>query len=722
MKKVKKVFKTLLIIFLILAGLSVAGSITYYGITTKGISLDTNKLQISNPTQTLKIYDSNSNEIKPSSVSYIKLSKLSSNTKNAFICAEDKRFYKHKGLDFVRIGGAILSNIKSKSFSQGASTISQQLVKNTQLTNEKTITRKLKEIKLTSELENNYTKDEILELYLNNIYFGNGCYGIENASKHYFGKSATALTLSESALLAGSINAPSVYDIENNLSKALKRKNLILELMFNYNKISQEDYEQAKSEKIAVSLNEISGNGLLYKNILKEACNILKISEHTLTNSNYKIQTSIDNNLSNQIKKIESKYNGDYEKATIVIDNNSHGIVAINGSQSLLESTWQPGSLIKPILVYAPGIEKGLISPASKILDNKINISGYSPENADKKYHGFISVKTALSKSYNIPAVKILNQVGVEEAKTFAKKLGINFAKSDNHLALALGGFEDGVSPKAICDAYSAFACNGNFQPSTYINRITKNGKVIFEKQQVQNQVMKESTAFLINDMLKECAKNGTAKKLNALDFEVCSKTGTVGKTSSNKNQLAYNVAYTSQNTILTIIHDENLPSNINGSTHPTLINKEILSTLYKTHKPNNFERPKSIKTVKLDKKSYNENKLIETQNKDFVEAYFDVDNLPISQENTFTLEAINTPNHKPILCFTLNKNYDYFLIREQKNREEIIFSSLENNENFIKFCDKSAKNNEIYTYKLKICGKLNNEEFFSNSIKLRVY
>lgn len=206
-------------------------------------------------------------------------------------------------------------------------------------------------------------------------------------------------------------------------------------------------------------------------------------------------------------------------------------------------------------MVYAPAIEKDIISPATKILDNKINIAGYSPENADKIYHGFVSAKTALSKSYNIPAVKILNELGVEEGKNFAKKLGINFSNSDNHLALALGGFENGVSPKSICDAYSAFACSGKYQPSSYISKITKNGKTIFEKENTETQAMKDSTAFLICDMLKECTKTGTAKKLGNFDFEVCAKTGTVGKSSSSKNQLAYNICYTTNHTILTVIH-----------------------------------------------------------------------------------------------------------------------------------------------------------------------
>lgn len=721
-KKTRKIFKILLIIFAITVSITLVGSITYFNVITHGISLDTEKLKLQNMSQTLCILDSNGNKIKPTKNEYINFSKLSENTKNAFLCAEDKRFYKHHGLDFIRIGGAIISNIKSKSFSEGASTISQQLVKNTQLSNEKTINRKLKEIKLTKALENNYTKNEIFELYLNNIYFGNGCYGVENASWHYFSKSSSNLTLSESALLAGVINAPTYYDIESNQERATQRRNLILSLMKNANKISEEEFKKAISENVNLKISDISGNYNLFKNIISEACEILNTTETNLNSSNLKIHTSLDSTLTKKIKTISDSFKSNSEKATIVIDNKTHLIKSISGSNKILNNSWQPGSTIKPILVYAPAIEKNIISPATKILDNKINISGYSPENSDKSFHGYISAKTALSKSYNIPAVKILNEVGLSDAKSFAKNLGITFEESDNHLALALGGFEKGIKPQTLCDAYSAFANNGKFSKSSYIKKITKNGKTIFESKPNEKQTMSDSTAFLINDMLLECSKTGTAKRLSSLPFSVCSKTGTVGKPNSKKNLLAYNIAYTPEHTILTIIQGDNLPENINGSTHPTMINKEILLNLYTVNKPTKFSPPNSVKQISLDEKSYQENKLKTSNLSSEINEYFSIKNLPEKEPKNFHLEVINHPKTKPVICFTINKNYDFFVIREHKKEEEIIFSSSENNENFIKFIDKMAKSSEIYTYKVKFCEKSNNEEFFSNEIKLKVY
>lgn len=722
MKKARKIIKILFIIIVIFVSITLIGSITYYNVITHGISLNTDKLKLENLTQNVLVFDSNYNEIKPSSNSYINLSKLSLHTKNAFLSAEDKRFYKHNGLDYIRIGGAIASNIKSHSFSQGASTISQQLVKNTQLSNEKTINRKLKEIKLTKELEKNYTKDEILELYLNNIYFGNGCYGIENASKHYFSKSASKLTLAESAILAGSINAPSVYDIEKNYEKSTSRRNLILDLMKKYNKITDSELIQAKNEKLKLKISDISGNSSLFNNIISEASKILKISENKLNNSGYKIYTSIDKNLLNFTSSTLNGFNLNAEKATIIIDNKTHLIKVFNGKNKILDNLWQPGSLIKPIMVYAPAIEKGLISPATKILDSKINISGYSPENADKKYHGYVSAKTALANSYNIPAVKLLNELGIESAKSFANNLGIEFEKSDNHLALALGGFEKGIKPITLCDAYSAFANNGNFQNSSYIEKITKNGKTIYEKQNNEKNVMSDSTAFLINNMLSECVKSGTAKRLNDLNIPLASKTGTVGKANSTKNHLAYNICYTPEHTILTMIVADTLAENVNGATYPTLINKEILTRLYLNKKPSSFAVPANIKKIKLDKTDYEHNKLTPTVSNDSIEEYFSDKNFPKTEEPKFIISAINTKNHKPIICFTINKNTDFSIIRTQKEKEETIFSSLNNSDEIIKFCDKTAKNNQIYTYKVKFCDKFKNEEFYSNEIKLKTF
>ena len=199
---------------------------------------------------------------------------------------------------------------------------------------------------------------------------------------------------------------------------------------------------------------------------------------------------SLQKEINNSINSNYSNINKSLQICSIVIDNETNNIISITGNNQTFSSKKQPGSTIKPILVYAPAIENKNISPASKILDEKININGYSPENADKKYHGYVSVRDALKNSYNIPAVKILNETGIEKSQNFAKKLGIEFNENDNHLAIALGGFTDGITLKSICDAYTAFANNGKYSPSSYITKITKNNNLIYQSNHKKQKVM----------------------------------------------------------------------------------------------------------------------------------------------------------------------------------------------------------------------------------------
>ena len=725
-----KFFKIFALCLLVMFFASIVFSAGYYISTTHGISLDNEKLEKTIKSNSFQIVDANGKQLNSSNESYINLSKLSASTTNAFICAEDKRYYKHKGLDYIRIGGAIISNLKTKSFSEGASTISQQLIKNTQLSSEKTIKRKLKEFKLTKELEKKYSKNQILEMYLNNIYFGNGCYGIENASKHYFNKSASKLTLAESALLAGTINAPSVYDIASHTDKAITRRNLILGLMKKYNKISEKEYSDAIVEKVNLNITELSFNSASYNKILEEACKVLKTTENSLKSKNIKIYTSINQNLQNEINKLASSYSKQLPKnsktATIVIDKNTGGIVSVTGSSLTLSSKKQPGSTIKPILVYAPAFENGIVSPATKILDSKINISGYSPENADKKYHGYVSIRESLKNSYNIPAVKLLNEIGIENAQNLAKKMNLSFEPEDNNLAIALGGLTSGTTLKQIADCYLCFANNGNFMQSHYISKIEKDGKILYENTNKKNQVMSESTAYLITDILKDCSKTGTAKRLKDFSFDIASKTGTVGKANSSNNTDAFNVSYTNNHVILSYIGGDDLPSTINGATYPTMITKDILEKLYSNYTPASFQAPNSVTTLKLDKTEYENNKLIVTEKQDnVIEDIFAKNNLPVITENSLNLklDVFNLENHKPIICFFASPNYTYKIIRKEKNKEETI-SSLNNitSAKITKFEDNSAKNNKIYEYFVEICEKSTNKIYKTNSIKLKTF
>lgn len=700
MKKLKKLIKAFFIIFAIVITSTIISGVTYYHVVTHGVSLNTQKID-SSKAFNLKIYDKNNKEIKTSNNNYIEFNKLNKNTINAFICAEDKRFYKHNGIDFIRVGGAIVSNLKTKSFSEGASTISQQLIKNTHLTNEKTINRKLKEFKLSKELENKYSKNKIIELYLNNIYFGGGAYGIENASMFYFGKSASNLTLAESALLAATINAPSVYNIQTNQEECIKRRNLILNLMKNQNKITEEEFQTSKNETINLNITKNTTNNYVYNEILQETCSILNKNENELKNLNLEIYTNYDQDLAVNLKnQIENNYPeiSNYDICNIVIDNLTNTIICVNGTSKNLTAKHQPGSTIKPILVYAPAFENNIIDTETKILDEEININGYSPENADKKYHGFVSVKDALKYSYNVPAVKLLNELGISTAQNFASKLNLKFSPNDNNLAIALGGFTNGLTLKEVVDAYSSFANNGLFEESKYIVKITKNSKLIYQKKDNKTKVMSENTAQKINNILIETSKTGTAKRLNGLSYDVASKTGTVGKIDSQKNSDAYCISYTTNHTIISHISGNNLSESINGSTYPTMINKQILNKLYKYNTPKSFKKLNSQNTQTLNK--INQSQTINTN-----------------------IEAINIVGRKPVICFKASKNYNYYIKRINEKKEETIssFTSIEYDKT-IKFEDISAKNNEIYEYFIEICEKSTNKTYKSNHIKLKSY
>lgn len=731
MKKVKKILKTISICLVITIALITVFCACFYHITTSSYSLNNDIISASKTSTNLKILDKNGMPINPSSSNYISIKKLSSETKNAFISAEDKRFYTHHGIDVIRLAGATLNNLKSRSFSEGGSTISQQLIKNTHLSSEKTIKRKLREIKLTKELEKQYTKDEILELYLNNIYFGNGCYGIENASNHYFGKSASNLTLAESALLAGTINAPGIYDIEKNSEKAKSRRNLILSLMHQQGKISAKKMELSQNEEINLNITKLSNNNYIWSKVIEEACNLTHMSENELKNNNIEIKTHIDLNLQNKVSSlINSKYSNlesNPNVSSIIIDNKTNGIICVIGNKNSLDTKKQPGSTIKPILVYAPAIEKNMISPATKILDEKIDFNGYSPENADKKYHGYVSVRESLKNSYNIPAVKILNELGIENAQKFANELNITFDENDKNLAIALGGLTTGITNYETASCYACFANGGDFAKCKFISSIKQNEKIIYEDKNLKSTKMSKSTAYLITDMLKDSSKTGTSKKLSNLPYQIASKTGTVGKPNSSKNLEAFNVSYTSEHTILTNVGGTIMPEYITGSNQPTLICKDILEILYGKKSPEDFKIPSSVENKIISKSDYEKNVVIQSNdNKNSFSEVFSKTNPPSQQKTIPNLEfeILNLENEKPILLFNLNKNYKAEIFRKSQNSNQLQLKNFEtkNDDEKIKFQDNLAKNGEIYEYFVEFCEKSSEEIYRTKSIKLKSF
>lgn len=745
MKK-KHVFRKILLSFFgILIAVPIF-AVFLFAYETKDAKLDMSLFSSSKNAVAFSVCDEENNNVDLAIFGdkQLDISTLPSHVKNAFIAVEDKRFYSHSGVDYKRMAGALLKNIKSRKFSEGASTITQQLIKNTHLSREKTVTRKMKEIKLAIKAEKVFSKDKILEEYLNTIYFGNGAYGIENASELYFSKPAKDLSIAESATLAGVINAPRIYDPISSQERCKERRNLVLKLMQNQNYISLEEYEKNAKTPINIVKNDIKTLKYAKKCIIQETCDALNVTENQLKNMHINIKCSIDFSLQKDIDNLllnESVHvNGeDKSPASIgvfVVDNKTKNVVAVAGFGGMnFSSKRQPGSLIKPILVYAPALEKGQISPETILKDEPICIDGYSPSNASKTFMGNVSAKVALEKSLNIPAVKVLSNIGVPYAKNFASNIGIQFDEKDTNLALALGGMTNGVTLKQLADAYSTFATNGEFCKSSFVSEIVSDtGKVLYSAQKNKTRSMKTSTAFLISDMLKGTVKNGTARRLSGFNFDLSAKTGTVGVPSSHLNTDAYTACFTTDHTIICYYgansKSGNLPSSVNGASYPANLTKEVLKILYQDSSPQSFIVPDDVVSADIDTRTLSSGKVTlanpSTQSRYKRTAYFDKNNLPpySTELDAFvpTLQVEMEQNQKPTLLFEAKGGFTFTLIRSQGQKQQIVYEVVGNGKK-IDFTDQSAKQNEIYEYQLyAVSNTIPLPKTKSNTIKLKSF
>lgn len=656
--------------------------LSYFLITTKNYNLDKSRLE----KKLIKIdyYDKNgsvfASEFYGKNNDYIEISKLSNNTKNAFISIEDKRFYSHNGIDYKRIVGATISNIKSLSFKEGASTITQQLVKNTHLTSEKTIKRKFAEIKITMQLEKEYSKDEILEKYLNTIYFGNGAYGINSASKLYFNKSASMLTLNEACLLAGLIKAPTTYSPIDNYENSIKRKNLVLKTMVDNKFISNEEFIKNKDLPIKIYTNkETSYISPYLQGVNKEFETFLDLNPY-LFNNTVKIYTYLDSDLQEKISNISISNQEQTDTCRIIINSKNNGIIAFYTNNSILKRS--PASCAKPWLVYAPMINDKVIKTSTIVCDEAINYNGYSPKNYGGKYYGNVTIKTALIKSLNVPAVKLLNSYGIDKANNYAKKMNVDV--SNGNLSYALGNIDGGLTLKELCDCYSPFVNSGNYTASAFIDKIYVNNTLKYNRNTFNTRVFSSETAYIMNDLLKECVKSGTAKNLGSFDYDVCSKTGTNGN--QNGNLDAYSVTYTSEHILGVWMgnKDEKLMSNkVTGGTYPTIYCREMLNALYSNNKPRNFTIPSGIVLCKIDENVLiNDQKEVITDSETGKDYYYILGTEPktctTNQISTHTIEndIKITLNNGVVSIEILDDNYQSLkVLRKYKNKTKCVYN-----------------------------------------------
>lgn len=553
---------------------------------------------------------------------WVSISELQPSTVYAFISAEDARFFEHEGVDVIRIAGAIVADIKAGSYVQGASTISQQLIKLSHLTSEKTISRKAEEAALAYEMERQYSKGDILEMYLNYVYFGGGYYGIEAAAEGYFGVHASDLTLDQSAMLAGILKSPSGYAPHINYAASINRRNNILRLMRDYGYITDDEKKQASARRPTIlhDKNE-EYSGYYTDAVTKSAAALMGITVDELIRGGYSIYSAMDSDIQHYCEEMFK--NGelfpaeDSEAAIVVLEPSTGMVVAMVGGRSYTggisfnratDIRRQPGSVIKPVIAYAPAFEYLNYTAADMILDEETTFADYTPSNYGNKYYGWVTVREAVTKSLNVPAVKTLSEVGVERAKDFAKRCGIEFDDKDDSLALALGGFTYGVSPLQIAGAYSCFASGGIYNTPTLIKKITdRNGLTVYEYRQDSRRVMSEANAYILTSMLKSVVTEGTGHRLNTLDIPIAGKTGTVGLANGNRD--AWMAGYTPEYTaVVWQGYDSDrlglLPSSATGGTYPALMLYELFNHIYPDGRSGDFEKPESVKQYSIDAKT----------------------------------------------------------------------------------------------------------------------
>ncbi|SMO62635.1 penicillin-binding protein 2A [Melghirimyces algeriensis] len=466
----------------------------------------------------------------------------------AVVAIEDRRFYSHSGVDYKGTFRAAYTNLRAGSTVQGGSTITQQLAKNIFLTHDRTYKRKLKEVLLAKKIERTYSKDEIMELYLNTIYFGEGAWGLKKAAQTYFGKEPKELTVGESALLAGIIKAPSTLSPFKNFNQAMVRRDVVLDRMEAETFIDEKNVAKAKKQDIVLEGQESDDYKGRYPSyvdaMILEAIERYDLTEKEVLNGGLRIYTELNPQMQKVAEKVysqnelfpEGTQDHMVQSGSVLVDPKTGGIQALVGGRGehvfrgfnrAVQLKRQPGSTIKPISVYAPALAEGYGIDA-RLADRRMEFGDYAPENYDKQYRGEVTMYEAVVDSLNIPAVWLLNQIGVEKGIHFTKSLGIPLTKEDQQLALALGGLNEGVSPLHMAQAYAAFANNGVMVDAHTIRRVeTADGKLLGKWYKKSVRVTTPKVAQQITYMLRGVVREGTGKNARIPGRSTAGKTGT---------------------------------------------------------------------------------------------------------------------------------------------------------------------------------------------------
>lgn len=481
---------------------------------------------------------------------YVELDAISDDLENAVIATEDRTFYENNGVNVSRF---LLAAVTLGKFG-GGSTITQQLAKNAYLSQEQTIKRKAREFFLALELTKKYSKKEILTMYLNNSYFGNGVWGVEDASQKYFGTSAANLTLDEAATLAGMLKGPEVYNPYYSVKNATNRRDTVLSVMVDAKKISQSQADEAASVGMGNRLNDTYvGKSDDYKYpsyfdaVVNEAIKTYGLSEKDIVNNGYKVYTELDQNYQTgmqttfnmtELFPVSDADGTSAQAASVALDPSTGGVRGLVGRvQSTVDATFRsfnyatqssrsPGSTIKPLVVYAPALASGW-SIDTKLPNTSRDFNGYQPSNYGGIETEDIPMYQALANSYNIPAVYTLDQLGISKAFSYGKKFGLNMDSANKELGVALGGSVT-TNPLEMAQAYSTFANGGVMHTAHLITRIENaNGKVIKRYTDQSRRIVSKSVADKMTSMMLGTFTNGTAVNANVYGYTLAGKTGT---------------------------------------------------------------------------------------------------------------------------------------------------------------------------------------------------
>lgn len=545
----------------------------------------------------------------------VPISKIPEHVQDAFVAIEDARFYDHRGLDFRAIARALYRDIIARAKVEGGSTITQQLVKNTFLTNEKTLMRKTNEALIAINLERRYSKQEILEMYLNRIYFGHGAYGIQAASKLYFNKDVSELTIDEGALLAALPKAPNTLSPFNNIEGSKQRRDLVLSVMERQGYLTADETVRLQGRTVQVDPNKISEHPafLTYIDmVLDEARDRYQLSSAEILRGGYTIVVPMDLQL--QKKAYEKFQNEDFfpengpeqsvQASFVLLDHNTGGVVAVQGGRDYVRRGLnrvivprQPGSTMKPLVVYSPALETGMYQPYSLLQDELTSYNGYEPRNYNHRYEGMMTMYDAIKLSANAPAVWLLNELSVETGKSYLDEIDISI--EDEGLALALGGMTDGLTPFQLATAYLPFANEGKVVKPFFISKIyDREGQKLVKVTPKERQVISTQTAWYMTRMLEAVITDGTGRQ-GKIDVALAGKTGTTSYTEVNGAvRDAWFVGYTPELVGALWIgfdrtdRDHHLTV---GSSYPTRLFKEIITDRHTDSNLLTFSKPFGI-------------------------------------------------------------------------------------------------------------------------------